>query len=109
MHNWQTWLIKEKVPSPRQKSAQKKAKRAASKARQDLAGVFATKSVRDAIKLSLDKVDESPVSIPKKFEVVPVASLALPFPTAKDTQERLENPPKHRNHPEPVLCPLLLQ
>ena len=68
------------------KSTLKKAKRTAAKACQDLTGAFATKSVHDWIKLPQDNIDESPVRIPKKSEVIPASSLAPPSPRVKDIQ-----------------------
>ena len=103
-------LVKEKGTGSSTKSSQKKAKRAAAKARQDIAGALPTKSVRDAIKPPQDTVYKIPERIPKKSEVIPVLSLAPPSPRAKDTQERLENPSETVTIPSqsfapPPLCP----
>ena len=65
------------------KSSLKKAKRAAARARQDLAGVFDTESDKDLNTPDLDAVDVSPVRIPMKSDVTPASSLAPPTPTAQ--------------------------
>ena len=70
------------------KSALKKAKRAAAKARQDLAGVFATESAKYVNTPDLDVVDASPVQIHKKLDVVPASSLAPPSPMEQETQDK---------------------
>ena len=67
------------------KSNLKKAKRAAAKSRQDLAGVFDTNSPKDVNMSDLDTVDVSPVQIPRKSNVVPELILATPSPTVQDT------------------------
>ena len=64
------------------KSALKKAKPAAAKARHDLAGEFSTQSPKDAYTQDLDAVNVSPVQISKKLKVVPASSLAPPSPTS---------------------------
>ena len=91
------------------KSTLKKVKRVAAKARKDLAGAFTTKSVHDIITSPLDAVNESPVQIPKKSEVIPALSLALPSPTAKFIQDRLQAPPETVTIPNQSFTPPSLQ
>ena len=68
------------------KSALKKAKRAAARARQDLAWVFDTESDKDTNTPDLDDIDVVPVRIPKKSDVDPAYCLAPPAPTMQDIQ-----------------------
>ena len=91
------------------KSALKKAKHAAAKARQDLAGAFATESVHDIITPPQDSVNKSPVRIPKNPKVITVSSLAPPSPTVKDIQDRLEEPPETVTIPKKSFDPPPLQ
>ena len=64
-----------KTESPT-KTAARKAKKAAAKARQDLAGAFATESSKSCFDVDLDAVDESLTQIPKKPDKIPASSTA---------------------------------
>ena len=75
------------------KSALKKAKPTATKARQDLAGEFDTETdVKDNTP-DLDVFDVSLMRIPRKTNLAPVSSLAPPVLTAQDIQARSLTPP----------------
>ena len=87
----------------------KKAKRAATKARQDLAGAFTTESVKNVITPDLDASNASPVWIPKKFDVIPASSLAPPSSTAKDIQDRSQAPPETVTIPKQSVAPPPIQ
>ena len=74
------------------KSASKKAKCAATTAKQDLEEDFASEIPKTA-QLDPIAVDASPAQIPRKTKVVPASSLGPPSHTAEDTQDRSCEPP----------------
>ena len=74
------------------KSTLKKAKLAAAKARQDLAGEFDTEADVKANTSDLDDVDVNPVQIPRKTNLALASSLAPPILTAQDIQARSLSP-----------------
>ena len=65
------------------KTATKKAKKVAAKARQDLARAFATESGKASYDIDLDVIDESPTQIPKKPVIISASSLAPQYSLAK--------------------------
>ena len=81
-----------KTDSPT-KAVIKKAKKAAAKARQDLAGAFATESRKTSYDVELDAVDESLTQIPKNPNRILASSTAPQYSPAK-IQWDLKDPPK---------------
>ena len=69
------------------KAVFKKVKKAATKARQDLAGAFVTKSGKAVFYINLDVVDESPTQISKKSVMIPASSLAPQYSPKKAQAE----------------------
>ena len=76
------------------KSTLEKAKRAAVKACQDLAGAFTTESEKDVTGPDLDAVDASPVQIPKKSVMIPASSPDPHSSSSKVTHASLQKPPE---------------
>ena len=99
--------------SPAKTAIRKAKKAAAAKSRQDLAGAFATKTVKVSYDIDLDAVDKSPTQIPRKPVMIPASSLAPQNPPTKaqgdfkDPPEEVEidmhDPPLH--HKTRQICP----
>ena len=81
-----------KVTDSPTKTAIKKVKRVAEKARQDLAGAFATETINASYNTNLDTVDKSPTQIPRKSITIPTSWLAPQNSPAK-AQGYFKDPP----------------
>ena len=91
------------------KSALKKAKRAAAKAKQDLAKEFATAANIEANTLDLDTVNVIPVQIPRKFDLNSASILATHVVTAQDIPTSTLAPPAIVIIHEQSFSPLSIQ
>ena len=87
------------------KSAVKKEKHAAEKAKQDLAEEFQTETPKTTHVTNPDTVDSSPIQIPRKFKVVPASSLTPPSLTVQDIQDRSMVPPETGTIPSQCFAP----